>query len=61
MSLFNITGISFVYSLGYKIICVVTFQVASVNDPNSCQPISDSYLVEISLLTTVQQVTRRIG
>jgi len=32
-------------------------RVASVNDPQSCQPISDSYLVEISLLTTVQQDT----
>ena len=36
---------------------VVTFQATSVNDPQSYQPISDSYLVEISLLTTVQQVT----
>ncbi|KAJ7393602.1 Mediator of RNA polymerase II transcription subunit 18 [Desmophyllum pertusum] len=30
-------------------------RVGSINDPQSSQPISDSYLVEISLMTTVQQ------
>ena len=35
---------------------VFYLQVINVNDPQSAQPISDSYLVEISLMTTVQQV-----
>lgn len=32
-------------------------RVAGVNDPQSSHPISESYLVEISLMTTVQQDT----
>lgn len=32
-------------------------RVGGVNDPQSAQPISDSYLVEISLMATVQQDT----
>jgi len=32
-------------------------RVESVNDPQSAQPISESFLVEISLMTTVQQDT----
>ena len=31
-------------------------QVVNVGDPQSAQPISESYLVEISLMTTVQKV-----
>lgn len=40
-----------------RIIVSQVCRVINVNDPQSAQPISDSYLVEISLMTTVQQDT----
>lgn len=40
-----------------RIIVSQVCRVINVNDPQSAQPISESYLVEISLMTTVQQDT----
>ena len=52
----NITVVHLSYFHDRSTYCSLNFQVGSINDPQSAQPISDSYLVEMTLLTTVQQV-----
>lgn len=44
------------YFYGHVVFVALYTQVVGVNDPQSSHPISESYLVEISLMTTVQQV-----